>query len=51
MTLRQQRAQILREQMILALQNDLADPGYQADIADWDAVVGDGIDVEGGGDL
>jgi Arc/MetJ-type ribon-helix-helix transcriptional regulator len=43
----QQRSQVLREQMIAALQADLDDASYQADLADWDNVVGDGIDAEG----
>lgn len=43
----QQRSQLLREQMIMALQADLADPSYQAELAAWDGVVGDGIDAEG----
>jgi putative NADH-flavin reductase len=42
-----QHSKILREQIIAALQADLADPDYQADIADWDAVVGDGINSDG----
>jgi Arc/MetJ-type ribon-helix-helix transcriptional regulator len=45
--LMQQRSQVLREQMITALQADLVDPSYQAEIAAWDLLVGDGIDAEG----
>jgi hypothetical protein len=39
------RRQIIEQQTILALQADLADSEYQAELADWDAVVGDGIDA------
>jgi Arc/MetJ-type ribon-helix-helix transcriptional regulator len=39
------RRQTLERQTIAALQADLADSEYQADLADWDAVVGDGIDA------
>jgi Arc/MetJ-type ribon-helix-helix transcriptional regulator len=45
--LMQQRSQILSEKMIAALQADLEDASYQAEIAAWDVVVGDGIDAEG----
>jgi Arc/MetJ-type ribon-helix-helix transcriptional regulator len=43
----EQRTKVLREQMIAALQADQADSEYQAEIAAWDLVVGDGIDAEG----
>ncbi len=43
----EQRTKVLREQMIAALQADQADAEYQAEIAAWDPVVGDGIDAEG----
>jgi Arc/MetJ-type ribon-helix-helix transcriptional regulator len=39
------RRQTIERQTITALQEDLADSEYQADLADWDAVVGDGIDA------
>jgi hypothetical protein len=39
------RRQIIEQQTILALQADLADSEYQAELADWDAVVEDGIDA------
>jgi Arc/MetJ-type ribon-helix-helix transcriptional regulator len=39
------RRQTIERQTIAALQADLADSEYQADLADWDAVVGDGIDA------
>ncbi len=43
----EQRTKVLREQMIAALQADQADSEYQAEIAAWDVVVGDGLDAEG----
>lgn len=43
----EQRSKVLREQMISALQADQADSEYQAEIAAWDVVVGDGLDAEG----
>jgi hypothetical protein len=45
--LKQQRSQILSEQMIACLQAEHEDVNYQAELADWDVVVGDGIDAEG----
>jgi type VI protein secretion system component Hcp len=45
--LKQQRVQTLSEQMIACLQADLEDVSYQAELAAWDVVVGDGIDAEG----
>ena len=35
---------IIKQQTIAALKADLADSEYQTDLADWDTVVGDGID-------
>ncbi|MCG9892210.1 MAG: hypothetical protein MH252_14185 [Thermosynechococcaceae cyanobacterium MS004] len=43
----ERRTKVLREQMISALQADQADLEYQAEIAAWDVVVGDGLDAEG----
>jgi hypothetical protein len=43
----EQRTKVLREQMIAALQADQADSEYQAEMAAWDVVVGDGLDAEG----
>jgi metal-responsive CopG/Arc/MetJ family transcriptional regulator len=45
--LAEQRSKILRQQMIAALQEDLADPDHQAEIAAWDVVIGDGLNAEG----
>ncbi len=39
------RRQTIEQQTIAALQADLADPEYQIDLADWDIVVGDGINA------
>jgi metal-responsive CopG/Arc/MetJ family transcriptional regulator len=44
--LAEQRSKILRQQMIAALQEDLADPDHQAEIAAWDVVIGDGLNAE-----
>jgi hypothetical protein len=41
----QHRSHVLSYQMKAALQADLRDPDYLADIQDWDAVVGDGLDA------
>ena len=41
----QHRSQVLAHQIRTALQDDLNDPDYLADIQDWDAVVGDGLDA------
>ena len=46
--LREQRKQNIEAQLIAALKNDAADPDYQAEIAVWDSVVGDGIDLAAG---
>lgn len=43
----ERRTKVLREQMISALQADQADSEYQAEIAAWDVVIGDGLDAEG----
>jgi Arc/MetJ-type ribon-helix-helix transcriptional regulator len=49
--LREQRKQVLETELIAALKSDASDPDYQAEIAVWDSVVGDGIDIAAGGDL
>jgi len=41
------RRAVLEADMIAALQQDAADPEYQAEIAAWDCVAGDGIDAAG----
>jgi Arc/MetJ-type ribon-helix-helix transcriptional regulator len=38
------RRAVLEAEMIAALQADANDPDYQAEIALWDCVAGDGID-------
>lgn len=38
---------VLSAEMIAALKEDAFDASYQAEIAAWDGVVGDGIDAEG----
>jgi Arc/MetJ-type ribon-helix-helix transcriptional regulator len=43
--LRERRSKVLTEQIVAALQADLEDPEYQAEIQDWDTVVGDGLDA------
>jgi Arc/MetJ-type ribon-helix-helix transcriptional regulator len=43
----EQRSRVLTQQIIAALQEDLDDPDYKAEIEAWDAVVGDGLDAEG----
>lgn len=45
--LAEHRRQILEAEMIVALKQDAEDPEYQAEIADWDSVIGDGINAEG----
>ncbi|MBE9211811.1 CopG family transcriptional regulator [Plectonema cf. radiosum LEGE 06105] len=40
------RRRNLESQMIIALQEDAQDQEYQAEIAAWDAVVGDGINAK-----
>jgi hypothetical protein len=43
--LAEHRRQILATEMIAALKQDAEDPEYQTEIAGWDNVVGDGINV------
>ncbi|MBE8987114.1 CopG family transcriptional regulator [Nostoc sp. LEGE 12450] len=43
--LAEHRRQILAAEMIAALKQDTEDPEYQAEIATWDSVVGDGINA------
>ena len=45
--LAQERKKILAAELIAALQQDVQDPDYQAEIAAWGNVTGDGIDAEG----
>ena len=42
----EQRSKVLKAQMIAALRADEEDAEYQAEIAAWDVVVGDGLDAE-----
>lgn len=46
--LRERRKQILEAELIAALKSDVVDPDYQVEIAVWDSVVGDGIDLAAG---
>ncbi|MDF5727752.1 MAG: CopG family transcriptional regulator [Rhizonema sp. PD38] len=39
------RRRIIEAQMIAALKEDAQNPDYQAEIAAWDSVVGDGINA------
>lgn len=39
------RRSVLEAQMIAALKEDVENSEYAAEIADWDCVVGDGIDA------
>jgi hypothetical protein len=41
----QERRKILANEIITALQADDRDPEYQAEIAEWDRLIGDGIDA------
>ena len=41
----QERRKILEQETIAALQADIQDPEYQAEIAEWDRLAGDGIDA------
>ena len=41
----QERRKILAQETIAALQADSQDPEYQAEIAEWDRLAGDGIDA------
>jgi hypothetical protein len=45
--LREYRTAKLNQEIRLALEADRGDPEYQAELALWDCVVGDGIDAEG----
>jgi hypothetical protein len=45
--LARERKKILAAELIAALQQDVQNPDYQAEIAAWDNVTGDGIDAEG----
>jgi hypothetical protein len=40
--LMQHRSQVLADQIKIALQEDVNDPNYLADIQEWDVVAGDG---------
>jgi hypothetical protein len=42
----QERQRILADEIIAALEEDNLDPEYQAEIAEWDRLSGDGIDAE-----
>jgi hypothetical protein len=41
----QKRSQVLADQIKVALQEDVNNPDYLADIQDWDAVARDGLDA------
>jgi Arc/MetJ-type ribon-helix-helix transcriptional regulator len=41
----QERRKILADEIIVALQEGVQDPEYQAEISEWDRLAGDGIDV------
>ena len=41
----QERRKILEQETIAALQADIQDPEYQAEISEWDRLAGDGIDA------
>ncbi|MCY7366923.1 MAG: CopG family transcriptional regulator [Chamaesiphon sp.] len=41
----QERRKILVDEIIAALQEDIQDPEYQSEIAEWDPLAGDGIDA------
>ena len=43
--LRQHQTESLKQDTIRALQEDLDDPNYQAELQDWDIVTGDGLDA------
>jgi hypothetical protein len=45
--LRQHHSAYLEAQMIAALQADVNDPNYLAELEDWDAIAGEGLDAEG----
>ena len=41
----EERRKIIVAETIAALQADIQDPEYQAEIAEWDRLAGDGIDA------
>lgn len=41
----QERRKILTDEIIAALQEDIQDLEYQAEVAQWDRLAGDGIDA------
>jgi hypothetical protein len=41
----QERRKILTDEIITALQEDIKDPEYQSEVAQWDRLAGDGIDA------
>lgn len=43
--LAEHRRRILAAEMVAALKQDAEDPEYQAEIAAWDSVVGDGMNA------
>jgi Arc/MetJ-type ribon-helix-helix transcriptional regulator len=43
--LNRERQRTLKEDMITALQEDLQDPEYLAEVAEWDKLAVDGIDA------
>jgi Arc/MetJ-type ribon-helix-helix transcriptional regulator len=43
--LNKERQRTLKEDMITALQEDLQDPEYLAEVAEWDKLAVDGIDA------
>ena len=45
--LEKQRQQQVKAELIDALQQDLTNPDYQTEIAEWDFLAGDGIDAAG----
>ncbi len=42
-----ERKRVLEAELITALQEEVNDPKYRAEIAAWDSTVGDGIDALG----
>lgn len=49
--LQQQQQKQLETELIAALRQDLADAEYLNEIAEWDNVAGDGIDIAAGGEV
>jgi Arc/MetJ-type ribon-helix-helix transcriptional regulator len=45
--LARERKLFLEAELIEALKQEALDPDYQAEVAAWDGVAGDGIDAEG----